>query len=125
MLIKEYLQMRIKVAESALAIEKLARNEPKAMAEQSAIAELRGMKSFLKDAEDEDSRFCENCDNEAVYRLCDNCLCDKIYEANTIKTTIEKMETIKPCSRLSDCAYVRIRGMCIGPICGVYDPAVD
>jgi hypothetical protein len=25
---------------------------------------------------------CQNCSSPAVYHLCDNCLCDKIFEAN-------------------------------------------
>ena len=28
---------------------------------------------------------------------------------------------IKPCSRLSDCAHIRINKSCLGPECGVYD----
>ena len=50
MLIEEYLQMRILSAECILAGEELAGNVPKAMAEKSAIAELRGVEAFLNDA---------------------------------------------------------------------------
>lgn len=49
LLIEEYLQMRIQLAESTLAAEELAGNGPKAMAERSAIAELRGVQAFLND----------------------------------------------------------------------------
>ena len=38
-------------------------------------------------------------------------------------TTNTVSAEIKPCSRLSDCACVRIEGTCKGPSCGVYDPA--
>ena len=50
MTIEEYLQMRLQLAESELAVEKLSGNVPKAMAAKSAIAELRGVEAFLNDA---------------------------------------------------------------------------
>lgn len=37
--------------------------------------------------------------------------------------TNKAMDEIKPCSRLADCACVRIEGACRGVSCGVYNPA--
>lgn len=35
-----------------------------------------------------------------------------------------KSEPFLPCTRLSDCACIRIEGSCKGPTCAVYDPKV-
>jgi len=35
----------------------------------------------------------------------------------------KQSDEIKPCTRLSDCACVRIEGACRGVTCGVYSPA--
>lgn len=73
MLIEEYLQMRIQLAESILAGEKLAGNVPKAMAERAAIAELRGVEAFLNDASKSSNVTNDSApDNTPNIKLCDH-----------------------------------------------------
>lgn len=48
--VQEYLQMRIEQTEQHIAVEKLAGNLPKQMAEESAMSELLGVMEFIQRA---------------------------------------------------------------------------